>query len=1172
MRDVKVDAKAIFLDALDCQGIEELQRYLEQVCGSDTALRSQVDELLRAHRDAGAFLGGAGNAETPGEQNRADSPGALIGPYKLLQPIGEGGMGIVWMAEQIQPVQRKVALKVIKPGMDSRQVIARFEAERQALALMDHVNIARVFDGGTTNSGRPFFVMELVQGVPITRYCDDNHLNPRQRLELFVPVCQAIQHAHQKGIIHRDLKPSNVLVAPFDGKPVVKVIDFGIAKATGQRLTEKTLFTGFGNVMGTLEYMSPEQAELNNQDIDTRSDIYSLGVLLYELLTGSTPLSHKQLKEASLAEILRWVKEEEPPRPSKRLSDSGAMLQSISSQRNMEPRQLTRLVRGELDWIVLKALEKDRNRRYETVNGFAADLHRYLNDEPVQACPPSAGYRLRKFACRHKVVLVTSGLVAAALLLGTAVSVWQAVEATAAHHLANEQFVLADERRMQAEAVADLLESVFKDLNPHAETKDGLTFKDQLIAKLDEVASPLEQEGADPLIQARLQHALGQAYRGLGEPEKAVPHLQRSLEAVKAALGPDHRNSLNAMRSLGAAYLDDQKLALALPLMNAALARQRALFGPDDRDTIRSMNCLGMAYLQTQGIIEYQGLFAQAVPLLEEALVKHKACFGVDHPETITSMSLLAGAYHRTDKGDLALPLYQEVLDKQRVKLGPDHPVTLQSEQHLASMCRVMGKHALARPLYKKNLALYKEKLEKLKARFGPDDPNTLRGMNELAHAYSAAFQISSALELYQLTLEKMTAKLGRNHKDTLDSRLGLAAMYNLSGKRDLALALFEETVEKNKAELGPDHPDTLESMSLLAARYRGAGKPEAALALYQHVLDKRKTILGHDDPRTLKSMVDVVSVKAPQVVVLYEAMLSGSKNVSVVHQAYLLLAGCQNAGHLNAALPLLEQIFETRKRKDGLSHPNTLDILCGLAIGYLRAGKSEQGLSYVKLLLAELRTSNHPNAIDLMRSALGALRDAGRPELSLSLLEHLIQEERAKAGDGQKNALRSLLYSLATEYEKMGEYAKETDVLRECWSMYAPPIPIGVLQRMGLNLIRQKQYAEAEERLREGLGQLPPASAGWSIANIRSMLGEALLVQKKYGEAEPLLLSAFDSMKEHVARRASAEQLVQLSAVAERLVQLYQALGQEDKANEWRQKLQAHREAEKQTPKEKER
>src|SRR5437588_7125961 len=418
----KLEADDVFCAAIERASPAERVAYLDQVCGGDLDLRQRVERLLEAHLQAGSFLAARPAVMPATTDLPAEAPGTIIGPYKLLQQIGEGGMGTVFMAEQTQPVQRKVALKIIKPGMDSRQVIARFEAERQALAIMDHVNIARVFDGGATESGRPYFVMELVHGVPITEYCDDNHLTPRERLELFVPVCPAIQHAHQKGIIHRDIKPSNILVTLYDGKPVPKVIDFGVAKATEQKLTERTLFSQYGTMVGTLEYMSPEQPEMSGLGVHTRSDIYSLGVLLYELLTGSTPLSHKRVKEAAYAEILRIIKEEEPPRPSTRLSDSGEALASISANRHTEPAKLTKLVRGELDWIVMKCLEKDRSRRSETANGFAVDVQRYLADEPVQACPPSAGYRIRKFARRNKAALATVSLVILALVAGTAMT------------------------------------------------------------------------------------------------------------------------------------------------------------------------------------------------------------------------------------------------------------------------------------------------------------------------------------------------------------------------------------------------------------------------------------------------------------------------------------------------------------------------------------------------------------------------------------------------------------------------------------------------------------------------------------------------------------------------------------------------------------------------------
>jgi WD40 repeat protein/serine/threonine protein kinase/tetratricopeptide (TPR) repeat protein len=409
------DARQIFLEAVEKHAPEQWPELLDSVCQADAELRARVEALLEAHGQYNSMLDGEGFVATV-DVRVSERPGAQIGPYKLLQQIGEGGFGVVFMAEQTAPVRRKVALKVIKPGMDTRQVIARFEAERQALAVMDHPNIARVYDAGTTESGRPYFVMELVAGVPITAYCDQNNLPIRERLSLFATVCQAIQHAHTKGIIHRDIKPSNVLITKQDGQPVVKVIDFGIAKAMGQQLTDKTLFTEFAQIVGTPLYMSPEQAELSSTDIDTRSDIYSLGVLLYELLTGTTPVDKEQLKKAALDEIRRIIREEDPPKPSTRISTAEAA-PSIAAQRQTEPARLSKLVRGELDWIVMKCLEKDRNRRYETANGLARDIEHYLHDEPVVACPPSAAYRFRKFIRRNKAVLAMTGAVVAALLL-----------------------------------------------------------------------------------------------------------------------------------------------------------------------------------------------------------------------------------------------------------------------------------------------------------------------------------------------------------------------------------------------------------------------------------------------------------------------------------------------------------------------------------------------------------------------------------------------------------------------------------------------------------------------------------------------------------------------------------------------------------------------------------
>ncbi|HEY1601111.1 MAG TPA: protein kinase, partial [Pirellulales bacterium] len=443
------NVESIFFAALTKAGPAERAAYLDEACRDAPQLRRSVERLLEAHAKAGGFLEGSPaellptvdrpeDGQPPGRTAPAadDLVGTFVGPYKLLEQIGEGGMGVVYMADQQTPIRRRVALKVIKPGLDTRQVIARFEAERQALALMDHPNIARVLDAGTADSGRSYFVMELVRGVPITEYCDQNNLPLHERLELFGQVCHAVQHAHQKGIIHRDIKPSNVLVTMNDGRAVPKIIDFGVAKATNQQLTDKTLFTNFAQMVGTPLYMSPEQAEMTSLDVDTRTDIYSLGVLLYELLTGTTPFDRKSLRDAAYDEIRRIIREQVPPRPSQRISTLGQKRTVVAAHRQADPNRLSQLMQGDLDWIVMKALEKDRTRRYETATGLAADLRRYLLNQPVEAGPPSSLYRFRKFARRNRTAIVTASALMIAMILATAVSSWQAVRATRAERRA----------------------------------------------------------------------------------------------------------------------------------------------------------------------------------------------------------------------------------------------------------------------------------------------------------------------------------------------------------------------------------------------------------------------------------------------------------------------------------------------------------------------------------------------------------------------------------------------------------------------------------------------------------------------------------------------------------------------------------------------------------------
>ena len=548
---------AIFNEALDLDRPKDRAAYLDRVCGSDPDLRARVETLLAAHGRAGGFLESPAVVPTADLDPRGpvEAVGTVIGPYMLMETLGEGGMGVVYVAEQTEPVRRKVALKVIKPGMDSKQVIARFEAERQALALMDHPNIARVLDAGATESGRPFFVMELVRGIPITEYCDREQLTVPERLELFVLVCRAVQHAHQKGIIHRDLKPSNVLVTVIDGVAVPKVIDFGVAKATGQRLTDQTLYTGLHQFVGTPLYMSPEQADLAGVDIDTRSDIYALGVLLYELLTGTTPFDQETFRKAALDEVRRIVREQEPPTPSTRLSALGESLSTVSAKRNTAPKQLSHTVRGELDWIVMKALEKDRNRRYETADNFAADVMRHLADQPVEACPPSQWYHLQKFARRHRSRIAALG-VFVVLVLSLAFAVGrQAAERTARRAETARSVTRAldeAERLMQLAKWQDALAAVRQAEALLEEGGGGaprlrshmLRANLEMVLRLDEIRQEMSAVKDDHFDTGLANRLYGETFRDYGID---VETLRPDVVASKMPAGPVREELIAAL-------------------------------------------------------------------------------------------------------------------------------------------------------------------------------------------------------------------------------------------------------------------------------------------------------------------------------------------------------------------------------------------------------------------------------------------------------------------------------------------------------------------------------------------------------------------------------------------------------------------------------------------------
>jgi eukaryotic-like serine/threonine-protein kinase len=636
----------VFHEALS-RSPEDLAAYLQQACAGNPAMRSSVEALLRANIGASRFLEAPAIAPqllATVEGPIDERPGTVIGPYKLLEQIGEGGFGVVFMAEQQQTVRRKVALKVLKPGMDTRQIIARFEAERQVLALMNHPNIAQVFDGGTTATGRPFFVMELVHGIPITEFCDDSSLAIRERLGLFVDVCQAVQHAHQKGIIHRDIKPTNVMVTLHDGQPVVKVIDFGIAKAMGQQLTEKTLFTNFAQMIGTPLYMSPEQAELSGLDIDTRGDVYSLGVMLYELLTGTTPFENERLKKVGYDEMRRIIREEQPLKPSARISTVGKATRTASAKRQSEPRQLGRLFRGELDWIVMKALEKDRNRRYATANAFALDVKRYLNDEQVLACPPSASYRLRKFARRNRPALAIAGLVLFFIALLGAAMGWMVHDWAARVHTVREQVIgildeadqwQEQEKWPEASSAVQRAEGLLAGVSGQSELHQRVRNRRQdveMVLRLDSIMHDLTSLRSSALgfDFQKLDARYDEAFREYGidvkvlESERAVELICERPIRLQLALGLDawaearrfvHDPSWQDLLAIAAAADPDQwrgQVRAALRNQKQAALVKAAGQIPIDQVPAVTLGLLGRALNDVGGAKEGEALLRQA--------------------------------------------------------------------------------------------------------------------------------------------------------------------------------------------------------------------------------------------------------------------------------------------------------------------------------------------------------------------------------------------------------------------------------------------------------------------------------------------------------------------------------------------------------------------------------